>query len=149
MTYRRDFLKKSILSTAGIGIGTMGMSAKSYASIKGANDRFRVAVCGVNGRGKSHIKGFDEQDNVEIAYLVDPDSHILDSRVKQLRENGKNSKKVTGITDVRKALDDKDIDNIDDNIESVESNVNNKRPITTRDLKTKLKKPNISAFCIL
>ena len=112
MTHRRDFLKKSALGTAGVSIGAMGFSAKSYASIMGANDRFRVAVCGVNGRGKSHIKGFDGLDNVEIAYLVDPDSNVLDTRVKELQANGKNSKKVKGTADVRTVLNDKDVDAI-------------------------------------
>ena len=56
MTKRRDFIKKSVLGTAGVTIGGLGFSAKSYTSIMGANDRFRIAVCGLNGRGKSHIK---------------------------------------------------------------------------------------------
>ncbi|MDB4583681.1 Gfo/Idh/MocA family oxidoreductase [Draconibacterium sp.] len=112
MTQRRDFIKKSILGTAGITIGGMGLSAKSYASIIGANERFRIAVCGVNGRGKSHIKGFDGQDNVEIAYLVDPDSEVLEARVNDLQENGQNSSRVKGVADVRNVLDDKDIDAI-------------------------------------
>jgi Tol biopolymer transport system component len=84
MTHRRDFIKKSALGTAGLSLGAMAMSAKSYASIKGANDRFRIAVCGVNGRGKSHISGFNKLENVEIAYLVDPDSAVLEERVSQL-----------------------------------------------------------------
>lgn len=67
MTQRRDFIKQSILGTAGITIGGMGFSAKSFASILGANDRFLMAVCGLNGRGKSHIQGFSGQKNVEIA----------------------------------------------------------------------------------
>ena len=112
MTQRRDFIKKSILGTAGITIGGMGLSAKSYASILGANDRFRIAVCGVNGRGKSHINGFGGQDNVEVAYLVDPDSLILEERVNQLREKGGLSSKVKGVADVRRVLDDKNIDAI-------------------------------------
>src|SRR5210317_1395658 len=107
MTKRRDFIKKSVLGTAGITIGGLGFSAKSYASIIGANDRFRIAVCGVNGRGKSHISGFGGQENVEIVYLVDPDRLLLENRVNQLREKGGLSAGVTGITDVRHALDDK------------------------------------------
>ncbi len=79
MTNRRDFIKKSALGTAGITIGGMGFSAKSYASILGANDRFRIAVCGLNGRGKSHINGFGGQENVEIVYLVDPDRQLLEN----------------------------------------------------------------------
>ena len=112
MTQRRDFIKKSILGTAGITIGGMGFSAKSYASILGANDRFRMAVCGLNGRGKAHINGFTGQDNVELAYLVDPDSHVLESRVSELREKGGLSSNVKGVADVRHVLDDKDIDAI-------------------------------------
>jgi predicted dehydrogenase len=113
MTHRRDFIKKSALGTAGLSLGAMAMSAKSYASIKGANDRFRIAVCGVNGRGKSHISGFNNLENVEIAYLVDPDSAVLEERVSQLgaREEGI-SQKVKGVGDVRKVLDMKDIDAI-------------------------------------
>jgi predicted ABC-type ATPase len=113
MTHRRDFIKKSALGTAGLSLGAMAMSAKSYASIKGANDRFRIAVCGVNGRGKSHISGFSKLENVEIAYLVDPDSAVLEERVSQLgaREEGI-SQKVKGLGDVRKVLDMKDIDAI-------------------------------------
>jgi predicted dehydrogenase len=112
MTQRRDFIKKSMLGSAGIAIGGMGFSAKSYASILGANDRFRMAVCGVNGRGKSHIGGFGGIDNVEIAYLVEPDSHVLEARIAELRGKGGLSSNVKGVADVRRVLDDKDIDAI-------------------------------------
>lgn len=113
MTQRRDFIKKSIIGSAGITMAGIGMSAKSYASIMGANDRFRIAVCGVNGRGKSHISGFSKLANVEIVNLVDPDSAILESRVKQLREQEEGiSKSVKGVSDVRHVLDDKNIDAI-------------------------------------
>lgn len=112
MTQRREFIKKSILGTAGITIGGLGFSARSYRQIKGANDRFRLAVCGVNGRGKSHISGFGGQENVELAYLVDPDSQVLESRINELRAKGGLSAGVKGVADVRRVLDDKDIDAI-------------------------------------
>lgn len=113
MTCRRDFIKKSALGTAGLTLGTMAMSAKSYSSIIGANDRFRIAVCGVHGRGRNHIGGFSKLDNVEIAYLVDPDSAVLEERVNQLRAQEEGiSQKVKGVGDVRQVLDMKDIDAI-------------------------------------
>ncbi len=112
MTQRRDFLKKSVLGTTGITLGAMSFSAKSYSKIIGANDRVRIAVCGVNGRGKSHISGFGKLDNVEIAYLVDPDSQVLESRVKTLKEEGGLHSTVKGVADVRKVLDDKNVDAI-------------------------------------
>lgn len=112
MTQRRDFIKKSVLGTTGLTIGAMGFSAKSYAKIIGANDRVRLGICGVNGRGKSHINGFGKLDNVEIAYLVDPDSNVLTTRVSEMNAQDWLSNQVKGVADVRKVLDDKDIDGI-------------------------------------
>ena len=51
MTKRRDFIKKSVLGTAGIAIGGMGFSAKSYSSVIGANERINIAVSGIRSRG--------------------------------------------------------------------------------------------------
>ena len=48
MTKRRDFIKKSVLGTAGIAIGGMGLSSKSYASIIGSNERINVAVISIS-----------------------------------------------------------------------------------------------------
>jgi predicted dehydrogenase len=47
---RRDFIKKSALSTAGITMGAMGFSASSYARIIGSNDRVNVAIVGFSNR---------------------------------------------------------------------------------------------------
>jgi len=112
MTQRREFIRKSILGAAGVTIGGMGFNAKSYTSIIGANDRFRMAICGVNGRGKSHISGFGGQDKLEIAYLVDPDKLVLESRINELRAKGGLSSGVKGVADVRRVLDDPEIDAI-------------------------------------
>ena len=66
---RRTFIKNS----AGAAVA-LSMPALIPKDAFGANDRIRVAVLGVNGRGKSHIKGFQSLDNVEVACLCDPDS---------------------------------------------------------------------------
>jgi predicted dehydrogenase len=47
---RRDFIKKTAIGAAGAYIGTIGMSAKSYGNINGANDRVRVGVVGFSDR---------------------------------------------------------------------------------------------------
>jgi len=49
---RRDFLKKSALTTAGIGFGAMTFSPKSYSRIIGANDRVNVGIVGFSDRAK-------------------------------------------------------------------------------------------------
>ncbi len=55
---RRDFIKKSVVGTAGIAIGGTGFSAKSYASIIGANERINLAVIGIRNQGTVNIKRF-------------------------------------------------------------------------------------------
>ncbi len=56
---RRDFIKNTGLTTAGILVGGMGFSAKSYGNIIGANDRVRVGVVGFSDRHRSsHIPSF-------------------------------------------------------------------------------------------
>ena len=52
---------------------------RASGKVIGANDRLRIAVAGLNGRGKSHIQGWLGQDNVEIAYVIDPDRDVLNS----------------------------------------------------------------------
>lgn len=78
----------------------------------GANDRLRIAIAGLRGRGRSHISGFLEQDNVEIAYLVDPDQQVLDKTMGELRAKLGDKFTAKGVTDLRVALDDKNVDAI-------------------------------------
>ena len=47
---RRDFMKKTALATAGAYMGSVGLSAKSYGRILGANDRVQVGVIGFSDR---------------------------------------------------------------------------------------------------
>lgn len=111
MTQRRDFIKKSLIGSAGIAIGGMGFSAKSYGSIIGANDRINVAIIGIRGRGVSHINAWCDMKtshNVRIKTLCDTDEQFFEPRSKTVFDK-------TGIKpltewDMRKVLDDKEID---------------------------------------
>ena len=97
---RRQFLQGS----AAAGASLLIMGTRASGKIKGANDRLRIAVAGVNGRGKAHIGGWLSQDNVEIVALVDPDSKVLSQRLKMVAEKSKGQSKPKGYTDVRKVL---------------------------------------------
>lgn len=105
---RRHFLQGS----AAAGASLLLTGTRASGKIKGANDRLRIAVAGVNGRGRSHIKGWLEQENVEIVYLIDPDSKVLDSRLKQVEKLSEGKSKPKGLADVRRALEDKSLDAI-------------------------------------
>ena len=80
----------------------------SRAVARGANDKVRIAVLGVNGRGKDHIKGFMPLSNAEVVMLCDPDRSILDKRAAEFQEAY--GKKVATEQDLRKVFDNKSID---------------------------------------
>lgn len=112
-TTRRDFLKTAATGVA--GATTLGLSLPSVAApgtVLGSNERFRMAVCGLNGRGRSHIGGFGGQSGVDLIYLVDPDANVLGRRVKDFQKRVGERYEVTGLADVRKALEDKNLDAI-------------------------------------
>lgn len=52
---RRDFIRNSMIGSAGLAMGGLGFSAKSYGNILGANDKVRVGVIGFSDRFKSSL----------------------------------------------------------------------------------------------
>ena len=111
MTNRRDFIKKSALGTAGIAIGGMGFSTRSYGAIQGANDRVTVAVIGIRGQGGGHINswlGMKDSKNVRLKTLCDVDEQYFAPKSKVVFDKtGENPKTEW---DMRKVFDDKEID---------------------------------------
>ena len=106
---RRSFLRSGALAAGSLAL--LG-GTRSAARVIGANNRLRIAVAGLNGRGKSHISGWLEQPNVEIAYLIDPDQKVLDRSLKALAEKTGGKHATQGVRDVRKALEDPTLDAI-------------------------------------
>ncbi len=100
---RRKFIKNSAAAAAVLTVPTI-IPAHAF----GANDRINAAVLGINGRGKSHIKGFMVQDNVEVTTLCDPDMNLLKGRQKSFKETY--DKEVALEQDLRRVMDNKDID---------------------------------------
>jgi predicted dehydrogenase len=101
---RRAFMKSSL--AAGVGLTL----ASPFSRVRGANNTVRVAVVGINGRGGSHISGFEEIDGVQVAALCDVDSKVLKSKAAAFEK--KYNHKVDTYVDIRKLLENKDIDAI-------------------------------------
>ena len=104
---RRDFLK---ITGAGVASTALGVTASSYASIMGANDRVRVGICGVRGRGNDHIHGFSRVAGTEIAALCDVDENVSNQRLGEIEKRGFPRPK--SYVDIRKLLENKEIDAI-------------------------------------
>ncbi len=111
MNNRRDFIKKSAASSAGIVIGATGFSAKSYASIIGANDKIHIAVIGVNGRGSSMAGTIAKQKNAEVSCICDVDSRAIPKAMKSVEKAGQETLPKSE-RDCRKVMEDKSIDAI-------------------------------------
>jgi predicted dehydrogenase len=100
---RREFLK-----TTGKAATVAAASLALGGKILGANDKVRVAICGTRGRGVDHIHGFAKVPNAQIVALCDVDENILNQRLADVEKLG--IPKPKSYTDLRKLLEDKDID---------------------------------------
>jgi predicted dehydrogenase len=101
---RRSFLKRSLATSA-----ALGLPARFWAQVPGANDDLRVAVIGFNNQGKGHIKSLNGLKGVRIVALCDVDRAVLEREAKEFKEAGM---PIETYTDVRKLLENKSIDAI-------------------------------------
>jgi len=101
---RRNFIKK----TAAASSATFLAPSIISASVFGANDRINASVLGINGRGKNHISSLMKQKNVQVVNLCDPDMNLLKVRQKEFKNKYK--KDVSLEQDLRRVMDNKDID---------------------------------------
>jgi len=69
-TSRRKFIKQSAIASAGVYLGTMGFSAKSYGRIIGANDRVRVGVVGFSDRFRQSLFPCFTHHNKELNFDI-------------------------------------------------------------------------------
>ncbi|MDR1335916.1 MAG: Gfo/Idh/MocA family oxidoreductase [Tannerella sp.] len=115
---RRKFLATALTGTVATIVAPAALHAEDAQSFAapsvipeqafGANDRIRVAVLGVNGRGQSHIEEVMKQPNVTVAALCDPDMDILKKQAQAFEE--KYRKKVPVEQDFRRVYDNRYID---------------------------------------
>lgn len=107
---RRAFLKNAMKGSAALAIGGIlpGMSAKSYASIIGANERIKVGMMGVNARGLALATNYARQPNCEVLSISDVDSRAAEKCIQQVKAI--QQKAPAAVPDFRKALENKDLD---------------------------------------
>jgi predicted dehydrogenase len=105
---RRTFLKRA--SAAGLGATFAIAGTRTTGQVLGANERIHIGVAGIHGRGSSHIDAYAGMKNVEVSYLIDPDSRTFPGRIRQVESKGGNMPKC--VQDIREALDDRELDAI-------------------------------------
>jgi predicted dehydrogenase len=103
---RRDFIRNSGMTLAGIGLSGLAMPT---VFAQGSPDKKVVmAFVGVNGRGNDMAKKFAKMPDCEIAYICDVDERAMAKTIKDVAAIQARSPKAE--KDFRKALEDKGVD---------------------------------------
>lgn len=103
MTPRRNFIKTAIAAAPSAPL----LAAPEK---RGPNDRIRVALVGLRGRGKDHVRALQElsSEGIDLVTMCDVDQKLLAARSADY-EKLSGTKLIT-TTDMRRVFDDKDID---------------------------------------
>jgi predicted dehydrogenase len=111
---RRDFLRDTALFGAAIGASSaldhsLQAAEEEVKTRKQGEDRLRVAVVGVRGRGMNHVSGFlNKKLNCTITTICDADSAVIGRAMRAVEKAQGAPPKF--VQDVRKVVADKDID---------------------------------------
>lgn len=105
MLDRRNFLLQSSLAGTGLLLG-----GKLNAFGKNANEKIIIGAVGTNSRGFYLARMFAALPNVEVAYICDVDELVLAKTIAEIEKIS--GKKPKGFKDVRKLLEQKDLDAI-------------------------------------
>jgi predicted dehydrogenase len=96
---RRGFMKGAIIAGA----------ALPFSRVRGANERIRVGVVGLGGRGVgAHIPSFENQKDVFVVAVCDPDRERMGNAAKTIQSKFNHG--VEQYVDMREMFDHKDID---------------------------------------
>src|SRR5258707_412980 len=108
---RGEFRENSMLAGAAAAVtGSRLVSPASAAEESSSpNERLRVAVLGLNGRGGAHLDGFMPRKDCEIVAICDPDEEVgMKKGVERVEQ--KTGTNPAFYQDLRKLLEDKSID---------------------------------------
>jgi predicted dehydrogenase len=98
---RRRFLQTSAASVAALSALTAARAADK------PNEKIRLAVLGVNGRGRALVQGFSSFEGAEVVAICDPDENVVPKALKAVDKRQKREPKF--VKDLRHVFDDRDI----------------------------------------
>ncbi|PIF06294.1 MAG: dehydrogenase [Draconibacterium sp.] len=110
-TNRRNFIKKVSAGAAGVTLvgSAMGMSARSYGRIMGANERLNVAIVGLGRRLGAYVEPVSmKAANVELLYLCDVMKSQREKAAQRFSKLIDNTPVLEN--DIRKVIDDQQVD---------------------------------------
>ena len=107
---RRDFLHDSaaLAGARGLNGALQGAEKEKAAKKVGANEQLQVAVIGVHGRGRDHVKGFAGQNGCVVATICDADEAVAGPAIRSAEKAQGKAPKYQ--QDLRRVFEDKSID---------------------------------------
>jgi len=108
---RRDFIRKVTAGAAGVAVGgaAMGMSARSYSRIIGANDRLNIGIVGLGRRLGAYYQPMSlKESNIELIYLCDVMKSQREKAAQRFSKLIDNKPKLEN--DLRRIIDDPNVD---------------------------------------
>ncbi len=104
----RGVNRRTFLASAGSGAAALAIGSGARAA--GPNDQIKVAVIGIRSRGQSHIDAFTKHKDTAVVALCDVDSRLFNGSAKKVEDRSKSGKAPKLVTDLRRIMDDKDVD---------------------------------------
>lgn len=101
---RRQFLGQS---AALASAAALPLASRQIHAADSPNERLRVVVLGVHGRGGAHVNAYHELPNTEVAAIVDPDEAVGQNMADAIEK--RTGKRPEVYLDMRKAYDDKNL----------------------------------------
>ena len=102
---RRKFVKQSLAMA-----GASFVVSHAGHRVLGANETIHMGIAGCGGRGGNHLGAYLGAKDVDVTWLIDPDTKQWGRYAGKVEK--KQGKKPNLTQDIRKALDDKDLDGI-------------------------------------
>ena len=90
--------------------GSLAAAGAVRSRAVAASDKVTIALMGIGGRGRSMAEYFGPLPDVRIPIVCDVDSNVVGPVIKKVA--GFQGREPTLISDIRRALDDKEIDAI-------------------------------------
>jgi predicted dehydrogenase len=107
---RRKFLQSTSSQSVGASIGLVALAHSVRAKAAQANERLRLAVVGIHGRGGQLARKFAARADCEVAYLCDVDESLFPAYLREIEQIQGQLPATAG--DFRRALDDKSVNAI-------------------------------------
>ena len=107
---RRTFLQTSGKTSAALTVGMAAATSTRAAKVDKANDRIRLAVIGIHGRGGHHARQWAKKSDCEVAYICDVEESLMPPCASDVAKAQGKLPKTVG--DFRHVLDDKNVDAI-------------------------------------